>query len=130
MIHVVFQVLDLHLDEEAEAPWTFPTLVARILVKLQAVLEAVRPETLVVVQDGGLASAAAATCAALMHIHVTPAVPVHPAGAGSGEGARGRGTGEGYWREEREARVEGKTFAEILMRAVSTFQTQGLGSGV
>ena len=52
MIHVVFQVLDLHLDEEAEAPWTFPTLVARILVKLQAVLEAVRPETLVVVQDG------------------------------------------------------------------------------
>jgi hypothetical protein len=63
------RLLDLHLDDEVGAE-SFPRLFARVMLKLQSVLEAVQPSRLWILEDGTIPSAAAAVCGGMLHIPV------------------------------------------------------------
>jgi len=52
------RLLDLHLDDQVGAE-SFPRLFARIMLKLQSVLEAVQPHRQWILEDGTIPSAAA-----------------------------------------------------------------------
>ncbi len=90
-----------------------------------AVLEAVQPRKLVVVDDDTIPSAAASLCAALLHIQVERITGLGQGGeAGSGRGeVRGRGD---HPETAAEGRQGGGVLAKYLLDAVSQFQNQVL----
>jgi len=146
------RVLDLRLDDNVQMSGlqgggaaSFAGIMSRIVLKLQSVIEAVRPEILWVVDDFGIASAAAATCAALMHtmVHFLPSNNIEMSKAQEGkredtarqekgeesEGERGHEGGIEVGLGEQEMRGETKTgarevFAKMLIDTVSAFQSQ------
>jgi hypothetical protein len=114
------RVLDLRLDDNVKVSGlqgggaaSFAGIMSQIVLKLQSVIEAVRPEILWVVDDDGIASAAAATCAALMHtmVHFLPSThtPTRvPANIEMRHGTAQEGKREDTARQEKEEKSEGE----------------------
>jgi hypothetical protein len=112
------RLLDLHLDDEVGAE-SFPRLFARIMLKLQSVLEAVQPRRLWILEDGTVPSAAAAVCGGMLHIPIRMLdVPRER------HGSEGRGQGQ--------ARSKGrggpKSMSSMLVETIGRFQRQAVVS--
>lgn len=102
------RVLDLHLDEEVGAA-SFPRLFAHVMLKLQAVLEAVQPRQLWLLEDGTVPSADTTVCAGMLHVPVRwLSVPQEQ----EDDQSNGKGGPE--------------TMSSILMEAVERFQMQAV----
>lgn len=108
------RLLDLHLDDEVGSE-SFPRLFARIMLKLQSVLEAVQPRRMWILEDGTVPSAAAAVCGGMLHIPIRMLdVPRER------HGSEGRGQGQ--------ARSKGqgspKSMSSMLIETIGRFQLQ------
>ena len=110
------RLLDLHLDNEVGAE-SFPRLFARIMLKLQSVLEAVQPHRLWILEDGTVPSAAAAVCGGMLHIPIRLLdVPRER------HGNEGRGQGPGQARSK--GRGSPKSMSSMLIETMGRFQRQ------
>jgi hypothetical protein len=110
------RLLDLHLDNEVGAE-SFPRLFARIMLKLQSVLEAVQPHRLWILEDGTVPSAAAAVCGGMLHIPIRLLdVPRER------HGNEGRGQGPGQARSK--GRGSPKSMSSMLIETIGRFQRQ------